>query len=248
MDGYLQISVTNSAGDWPGITLFTQSEYSAGPTTPAIFEVDRVKLDKVLTTGTGATQRTGLWVSDAARLNYVLFNEYKLWYSGDGGWEYIVVTNSPDGFINTDAGGIIIPAFGASRFNDSGNHHLKAVANGSSVKLYLDGIFGVEVPFALSEGIVFGIGAYVAYATDVVYGTFDNARVSVAPAGPGELDARRAANGDVNLSWTGSGILQSSTSLAAGATWSDVSPAPAGNTLTIQRAAQAGTVFYRLRR
>ena len=45
------------------------------------------------------------------------------------------------------------------------------------MKLYLDDVFGVEVPFPFASGLSVGFGAYVDETGNVVRGHFDNARV-----------------------------------------------------------------------
>jgi hypothetical protein len=54
--------------------------------------------------------------------------------------------------------------------------------------------------------------------------------------------AIRAASGKVTLNWTGTATLQSATSLTG--SWSNVSPAPTGNTFTV--AIGSGDLFFRL--
>ena len=54
--------------------------------------------------------------------------------------------------------GVNIPAFDGGKFDDRGAHRMKILANGETVKLYLDDVFGVEIPFAASSGISFGFG------------------------------------------------------------------------------------------
>ena len=141
--------------------------------------------------------------------------------------------------------GVNIAAFDAANFNDQKNHRMKMVVNGSSVKLYLDGLFGAEVPFPFSQGLTFGFGAYVRAATDIVFGYFDNAKISggSAPVG-GRLTATVQGAGVV-LSWTGEGVLQFTDSLSP-ANWKDVTPAPTGKTFTATPT-QSITRFYRLR-
>src|SRR5947208_15275914 len=93
--------------------------------------------------------------------------------------------------------GTDISAFAAAQFNDQGNHQMKAVANGSTVKLDLDGVFGAEVPFPIAQGIVFEFGAYVQAANDIVTGVFDNATVVGTAPSLGALTATRQPNGDI---------------------------------------------------
>ena len=121
---------------------------------------------------------------------------------------------------------------------------MKAVANGSTVRLYLDGVFGVEVPFPFAQGIVFEFGAYVQAANDIVTGVFDNATVVGTAPSLGPLAAARQPNGDIVINWTGAGTLQSTDSLSP-LNWQDVTPAPVGNSIAVTP--QAGSRFYRLR-
>jgi hypothetical protein len=228
----LQLRVTEAADAHPAIT----------------FEVDRVKLDYVLVTGTGALERSGIWVWDASGANYVFFNEYVVHNTGNvGGWQYNVVTGQTSD-TPLPAAGTVIQAFTPPAFNDQGNHHMKVEANGSAVTLYLDGVYGVSVPFPFGTNITFGIGTYVAAATDIVNGYFDNVVVSgVGGVTPtlGSLTATAQANGQILITWSGAGTLQSSTSVPGG--WTDVSPAPTGTSYNVTPAGNSMR-FFRLRK
>ncbi len=237
-NGVAKINVTADSADWPGLALFTVPTYSATATEPTTFEIDRVLLDFVLVTGTGANQRTGIWVREPAGA-YVFFSENVAHDGRNYGWRYNLPSETP-----TDAG-VNIAAFDGGTFDNQKNHRMKIVVNGTTAKLYLDGVFGAEVPFAFSQGLSFGFGAYVAAATDVVRSQWDNALVlggaaAVAP----ELTAS-LQDGNVVITWTGDGVLQSKTSLNG--TWTDVTPAPTGKSLTIPAANLTGSQYYRLR-
>jgi hypothetical protein len=83
----------------------------------------------------------------------------------------------------------------------------------------------------------------------VAVGTFDNAKVTGLTSGgtPGAtLSVTTAANGDITISWTGAGTLQSSENLGSGANWTPVTPAPTGNSYTIVKSAQGNRRFYRV--
>src|SRR6185295_9508381 len=55
-----------------------------------------------------------------------------------------------------------------------------------------------------------------------------------------------ASNGDVTLTWTGTGRLQEATALTGNSSdWGDVNPQPGGNTITVPSSA-AAQKFYRL--
>jgi len=236
--GLAKINVTAETADWPGLALFTAGTYSASATEPTSFEIDRVRLDFVLVTGTGANQRAGIWVKEPGG-NYVFFADNVAHDGRNFGWSYNVPSDTP-----TDAG-INIAAFDGGSFDNQRNHRMKLTANGSTVKLYLDGVFGAEVPFAYSEGLSFGFGAYVAAATDIVRAQFDNALITGGAATlPPSLTASLQGE-NVVISWTGDGVLQSKTSLTG--EWTDVTPAPTGQSLTIPPGSQGTTQFYRLR-
>ena len=81
---------------------------------------------------------------------------------------------------------------------------------------------------------------------NVVRGEFDNARITGgATALPPKLSVE--VQGDsIVISWTGSGVLESNDRLAATG-WSDVTPAPVGNSLTIPAGSQGQGRYYRLR-
>jgi hypothetical protein len=95
---------------------------------------------------------------------------------------------------------------------------------------------------------MFGFGAYVNDAGNSAVGTFDNAVVlgsGDAPVGERLSITRDAAN--IVISWTGSGTLQTTTALGEGAVWTDVTPAPPGNSFTLPITNDAPQRFYRLR-
>jgi hypothetical protein len=241
-NGEVKIEVTAELADWPGLALMTVNTYSAGPTNPATFEIDRVLFDFVLVTGTAAEQRTGLWIRDAAG-NFVFFNDYLEHDGGPFGWNFNRMIGLPDD--NPTGIGTDILPFAQTRFDDRRRHRARIVANGSTVRLYLDNVFGAEVPFPFSQGLTFGFGAYVHAATDIVRGYFDDARITggSAPVGGRLTAVTQGAN--IVISWTGTGVLQSNDSLSP-VSWQDVIPAPTGNSVTVTPGTQ-GNKFYRLR-
>jgi hypothetical protein len=239
-NGMVKINVDALSATWPGLGLFTAQSYSASLTAPLTFEIDRVLHDFVLVTGTGAQQRTGIWVKDGAG-HSILFAD-NVAHDGDNyGWRYNRVIEAEDD--NAGGEGINIAAFDGPGFNDQKSARMKIVVNGATAKLFLNGILGAEIPFPYASGLTFGFGAYVAAATDIVTGYFDNARLLGGEAQVLRVSAKPVAAG-VEIGWTG-GTLQSSESLSP-ANWVDVTPAPAGNTLTVNPA-QAAKRFYRVR-
>jgi hypothetical protein len=247
-NGEAVLTAIAEVSGWPGLALRTVETFEADITSPVLFEIDRVKLGFQLVTGTGAKQRTGIWITDSARSQYVFFGEYATHDGVAGGWQFNRLIGQP-GDNPLPAGGTTIQAFTAARFNDFGNHRLRAVANGATVKLYLDDVFGAEVPFPVSTGIVFGFATYVNDAGNSAVGTFDNAVVlgsgDAPPVGERLSINRDAAN--IVVSWTGSGTLQSATALGEGAVWTDVTPAPTGNSYSVPVTAGEPQLFFRLR-
>ena len=240
-NGQVKIDVTADTAAWPGLALFTVPSFSAGPTTPLTFEVDRVLLDFVLVTGTGAYERAGAWIKDANG-NFILFSDNVAHDGRNFGWRYNRMIGQADD--NPVDDGINIAAFDGPAFNDQKNDRIKMIANGSTVKLYLDGILGAEVPFPFAQGLTFGFGAYVRAATDVVRGYFDNAKVSGGSAPSRPRLSAGLQSGNIAITWSGSGILQEANDLT-NPNWKDVTPAPTGNSYST--AASAATKFYRLR-
>lgn len=167
-NGTAQIyAISGGIGDgagiwWGGYAFATKQTFSASPTAPVSFEIDRVSL-----VGTGAERRSSILITDSSRQNWVMFSENDL----NGGWIYDVSSGS---FRQNNTG---IPAFSSAALRDGGLHRMKMLADGSTVKLYLDGIFGISVPFALSNGIVFEFGGYARSFPDSIRATFDNALI-----------------------------------------------------------------------
>lgn len=162
--------VAAEGGSWPGRALLTVETFSAQENEPLAFEVDRVRHEGTLVTGTTAQQRTGLWIMDANRENFIFFFDNNTAFGIQGGWKYFQNEIQGDG---TPIGPLT-----RAEFNDREEHQARIVADGTTVRLFLDDVFGVQLPFPISEGIRFGFGAYVLSPTDDVTGTFDNALVT----------------------------------------------------------------------
>jgi hypothetical protein len=244
-NGQAKLDVTAEGSLWPGFAIYTAQAHAATQTTPLTFEIDRAKLEFVLTTGTGSEQRTGLWVKNAAG-NSVFFNDYVAHDGRNFGWRYNKVTGQADD--DATGVGVNIVAFDGGTFDYRSQHHLKMVVNGATAKLYLDDVFGAEVPFPFGQGLTFGFATYVDEAGNVARGFFDNSRLTgeeeaCAIVVPVRLTAAiQGAN--VVISWTGTGTLQETDALPSG--WKDVTPAPTGNSYTVPLGSAAQT-FYRVR-
>lgn len=248
-NGEAKIRVVAATLGWPGLALATVDSFSAELTSPVTFEIDRLQLGFTLVTGTGAKQRVGMWITDASKTSYVFFSEYGTHDGAIGGWQYHRSIGQPGDnpvTVNDTIDGVLMPAFAEARFNNLGNHRMKAVANGATVRLYVDDVLGAEVPFPIANGIGFGFSAYVRDVGDIVTGLFDNAKIA-GKSPVGSLSVSTEPNGDVTISWTDPGVLQSAGVLGDPNAWSDVTPAPGGNTLTVTSAAQGNARFYRLR-
>jgi hypothetical protein len=241
-NGQVKFSVTAETASWPGLALYTVKTFTASATAPTTFEIDRVLLDFDLVTGTGARQRAGVWVREPNG-NFVFFAENSAHDGNNFGWRYNLMIGQAND--NPIGDGVNIGAFDGGKFDDQKNHRIKVVVNGATAKLFLDGVLGAEVPFPYASGLSFGFGAYVSAATDVVRGYFDNAKVSGGSAPvAGRFNPVSVQGANVVISWTGGGVLQSTAAL--GSAWTDVTPAPTGNSVTVSAGA-ANTRFYRLR-
>lgn len=240
--GQAKFNVTAETSLWPGISLLSAATYSATATEPVTFEIDRTLLEFDLVTGTGAQQRSTISIRDANG-NFVLFSEHVAHDGRNFGWIYNKATGQPDDNPTTD--GINIPAFDGGTFDNQKSHHLKLVANGATVKLFLDDVFGVAVPFPFATGLTLGFGGYVDETGNVIRTTFDNAKITGgAVPTAGRFTGVTVQGGNVVITWAGLGTLQSTDALGP-VNWTNVTPAPAGNSLSVP-VNQAAQKFYRL--
>jgi hypothetical protein len=247
-----ELSVICEGLNWPGFTLWTTQAYEASASAPVVFEIDRVWMDFDLVGGTSAKQKTGIWIKDAAS-HYIFLSDFGSWDAVSGGWQYHrFIGKAGDNAATNVNGGTYIAEFNAPKYTDQKNHRMKIVATGTTVRLYLDGVFGIEVPFPFTQGLKFGFGAYVDFgnsANNTVRGYFDNAQVLGFPPAPptiGPLLATKDAAGKVTITWPGSGILQSADALGATTAWKDVTPPPSNNTYSVTPAA-GQQQYFRLR-
>lgn len=242
-NGQVKFNVIAESSLWPGLALNTANKYSASATEPATFEVDRNLLEFDLVTGTSAEQRSGVWVREPGG-NFILFGEHVAHDGRNFGWGYNKQTGAADD--NPTGNAANIAAFDGGTFDNQKKHRIKVVANGTTVKLFLDGVFGAEIRFAHTSNLTFGIGAYADETRNVTRAFFDNALITGGSVpSVGRFTDFTASGGNVTIRWAGSGTLQSTDSLSP-AKWTDVTPAPAGGTFTLP-AAQANSKFFRLR-
>src|SRR5207244_8446829 len=75
--------------------------------------------------------------------------------------------------------GTDIAVFNGTNFDNGGLHKMSMVADGSTVKLLLDGIQGVEVKFPFSP-VIFEFGSYARANNDTADTTWDNLKIETA--------------------------------------------------------------------
>ncbi len=226
MDGQLLIHVEVESPAWPGLALFTKETFSASAAEPLTFEIDRKMVDFVLSAGVSSESRTGIWVRSED--NYVFFVDHTTHDARNFGWRYNRVPSDDDNEQTGD--GINIPAFDGGSFDNRRNHRMKMISNGSTVKLFLDDVFGVEVDFPFSANLSFGVGAY---ADDVgpnhpetgevrgnqTSGFFDNALITggstpytpMPPPSSAAITGFTVQDGNLVIEWNGAALLESNT-------------------------------------
>ncbi len=229
----IELSLTVTTNYWPGVKMTIATNFQAATTDPLVFEVDRVSH-----VGSGTGTRSGVYIFDATGTNFVLFAD--LTENGIGWCYNRGIGQAGD---NATGGGANIPAFDDAAFNDGGLHRIKMVANGSTVALYVDDVFGTEVAFPFSQGIQFAVCVLGRAEGDNIVADFDNVAISGSKISlePAKLTIARQADG-LAITWTGTGTLQESTSVTG--TWSDVNGASSPYTVT--KANATGTKFYRV--
>lgn len=119
------------------------------------------------------------------------------------------------------------------------------MANGATVKLFVDDTFGAEVPFPFSTGLSVGFGASTDENLNGVVAFFDNAKIKGGSVPTvGRFTGLSVQGANVVISWAGPGVLQSIGKL--GDVWKDVTPPPVGTSITVPASADVSQ-FYRLK-
>ncbi len=167
--GYLTFAGTDTAGYWGGAAVATIPTFNASPETNLVFTVDRAS-----EFGTGTAHRSAIWITDATRTHYVFFGDDQ----GEGSWHYNRMIGATGD--NPNGTGAAVPALDQAPYNDMGDHIIKAVVNGQTVKLYVDDVFGAEVAFPFTTGIVFEIASYARAVNDTVGSMFGPVSVTAA--------------------------------------------------------------------
>ncbi|MDI9383089.1 MAG: hypothetical protein QM518_02205 [Verrucomicrobiota bacterium] len=246
-NGVLTIAGALETNYWGGRSIVTVDTYNASLTSPLAIEVDRVSQ-----AGTGSGHRTAVWVTNADRTNYVFFayNPVEGTY-----WQYNYRVNGEGPSSGTGTGsGVRVEAFTGGTFDDGGNHRMRMVANGQTVKLFLDGVFGIELPFPFGNDLKFEIGCYARMIPDTVDGVFDNVLITGIAGTVQPVDVLvdiAKVGGDIVLTWTATPDVayqvQSSPDLV---TWTDIAGGAViaeGDTVTwTDSSAPEAVKFYRV--
>src|SRR6266571_4263046 len=164
-NGVMQFVGTTTQQWWSGATLRVVPTFTASEGANVA-----VSIDRVAEAGIGTASRSALWILDETRTKYVLFADVR----AEGGWRY----NRKIGE-NGDAptgSGTDIALFNGASFDDGGLHRMKIVADGKTVKLYLDDQFGEEVKFPFST-VIFEFGSYARANNDTADTTWDNLKI-----------------------------------------------------------------------
>jgi len=147
-----------AASDWGGVSLKTVNSFSASASQPLVFEITREFFDQ-----NANYAFPGVWITDNTRTKFVYFGED--FGTDPVGWQYDRQigdaddnTDPEDGTRNTAL--VNDDSIGGAFFNNGDAHRIKAVVDGTTVRLYLDGFFASEVSLPLTSGIFFEFGAY----------------------------------------------------------------------------------------
>lgn len=240
-NGTVQLGVISDlVANWPGYTVWTKSKFTATESSPVVFEIDRVKMDYVLVGGNTSKQRVGVWLRSGT--NYVFFSELGSYDATSPGWQFHRrIGKTGDMLIgNPDTSGTYVGLFGSAQYLDQKNHRIRMVVNGTSAKLYLDGVLGTEVAFPYGGDLEFGFGAYANFTNsqgNIVNAFWDNAAVQGFPAQPDRPTlAMSVQGGKITLTYTGT--LQESADLKV---WTNTT----GATSPFSAQPAGGAKFYR---
>ncbi len=164
----------NQMSYWPGIAIETVNAFTATPELPLAFDMDRLYVDVIspLTFINDTGARTGVYITTAGRSPTNAANRYVFFGQdyGETGWEVNVNPGTPTG------AGTSISQF--TSLNDTNKHHLRLLADGSQVQVFVDGQSGGAYPFAATAGVRFEIGAYARAVGDAIEGDFANVQIA----------------------------------------------------------------------
>ncbi|MFD0961022.1 glycosyl hydrolase [Paenibacillus chungangensis] len=151
-DGTLKLAGTTDIGTWAGKSLRSIPTFRATPEAPLTVEVDRVSLD-----GSGVGFRSAVWlyVGPSQYIHFAQSGEYNRWvFNKDG---------SSDNLVWNDG--------------DRGNHRMKMVHDGSTVKFYIDGVERASTAVTWHTDIKIILTGEACLIGDTVNAEFDNLSV-----------------------------------------------------------------------
>lgn len=152
-DGKLKLSGTTDIATWAGKSLRSIPTFRATPEAPLTVEVDRVSLDG---SGTGYRSAVWLYVGPSQYIHFAQSGEYNRWvFNKDGGSDSLVWNDG-----------------------DRGNHRMKMVHDGSTVKFYIDGVERASTPVAWNTDIKIILTGEACLVGDTVNAEFDNLSVT----------------------------------------------------------------------
>src|SRR5262245_27799810 len=167
-NGVMKFVGTTTQQWWSGGTLRIVPTFA-----PSESETITLSIDRVAEAGMGSASRSALWILNEAKDKYVLFADVR----GEGGWHFNRKIGET-GDVPT-GGGTDIAAFNGGTFDNGGLHKMSVVADGKTVKLFLDGIQGAEVKFPFSP-VIFEFGSYARNTNDTADTTWDNLKIETA--------------------------------------------------------------------
>lgn len=162
----VMLDYTLTANYWGGTAFWTQKSYKASKIDPLAFVVDREQFSY----GEGATgARCAILVrsSDGTKWIQIADASDTVGYMG---WVYNHYVDKPTG------AGVQMAALNAL-FADRGKHTVKLVADGQTVKVYVDDILGATLNFPVKEDIQFGFGIYTRAIPDAASAYFMSAKI-----------------------------------------------------------------------
>ncbi len=155
-----------TANYWGGTAFWTQKSYKTSKIDPLSFVVDREQFSY----GEGATgARCAILIRSSDGTKWIQIADSKD-DAGYMGWVYNHYVDKATG------GGIQMPALNAL-FADRGEHIVKLVADGQTVKVYVDEVLGATLNFPVKEDIQFGFGIYTRAAGDTASAYFMSAKI-----------------------------------------------------------------------
>ncbi|WP_372632575.1 glycosyl hydrolase [Cohnella sp.] len=151
-DGKLKLSGTTDIATWAGKSLRSVPTFRATPEKPLTVEVDRVALDG---SGTGYRSAVWLYAGPSQYIHFAQSGEFNRWvFNKDGGSDSLVWNDG-----------------------DRGNHRMKMVHDGSTVKFYIDGVERASTPVTWNTDIKIILTGEACLVGDTVNAEFDNLSV-----------------------------------------------------------------------